>query len=139
MSIASVLIVWLISKHGWNTFLITVGLFIFFGAYVYLLKKFYTKGRFLKVALLMPFLVAIIWGVSKLTRMNIEQRWMIYFDFSSIVFWSLIAYFVGSATLLALNTATYVIRGMEKIPMRIPLIKREVWCFTYAQNSEILE
>lgn len=125
MSVGSVILVWAITKHGWDSLLFIAGAIILFGGYIFLINKKVEKPINRKRLVVMPLITGFIVSGFIISRMSVEQRWYTIFDISSLFFWASIAYFIGSAALLALNTAFYVIKGMSNIPIRFPLARIE--------------
>lgn len=48
-----------------------------------------------------------------------DRRWLFIFQFTDLLFWVAVAYLLGIAALMALNSALYILKGVAKIPMRV--------------------
>ncbi|MBA4318559.1 MAG: hypothetical protein C0412_09170 [Flavobacterium sp.] len=131
LSISSVVLTWLFAKHDLSfstifilTMLLSMLLFVTTKKIVQIpffkSNKIVEKiGEISKVFIpLLPLFVGIVFLLSSVTRMSPIDQWFCLFDISSLLFWTIIAYIIGTIAFLALNSSTYVLRGVFKIPMK---------------------
>lgn len=130
MAIGSLIIVWAIAKHGLmflGKFLLILLLYL---GLVFLVNKFVLrthpekKGFIRKLVVLAPICIGILLYFYQLSTLTVSERWLSLFDISSLFFWLCVAYVIGLAALLALNTAMYILRGVIKMPMKFSLVNR---------------
>lgn len=130
MALGSMFIVWAIAKHGIVFLGKTLLILLLYLALIILINKFVLKknsknnGLIRKLVVLIPIGIGLILYFYKLSTLAALERWLSIFDITSLFFWLCVAYVVGLAALLALNTAMYILRGVAKMPMKFSLVNR---------------
>lgn len=61
-----------------------------------------------------------VWGVASLGRLGLTTSWQaLLTSLSDLLFWAVVAFYIGIGIHFAFNTSTYIMRGVSRLPMRL--------------------